>query len=303
MGIFDVVGALSGAVGTVASIYGVQEQNRANERAATLAYQRQRDLINDANIYNSPKSQMVRLREAGLNPHLVYGNGAGGMVSASAGTPPAARHENTMANIGIYATMSQIAAQKRQLSLEERKLSLDERRLSMEENLQPSVIAKNMSEADKNNSSIDVNTHTIFGMMQDREYKSQLHDLNKSALEIQNNISDFSYRERQLLFPLLYMNSLLQNEKITNDINMSKIQIGIQRMLAGATIEKINSEINLNKEEYSFLEVTREYRTMLEREKSRLPELLNRNKTVRDLISSTELVLKTLGSFLPRVSF
>lgn len=28
------------------------------------------------NEYNSPTSQMARLREAGLNPHLVYGNGA-----------------------------------------------------------------------------------------------------------------------------------------------------------------------------------------------------------------------------------
>jgi len=36
------------------------------------------------NAYNSPKQQMARLKEAGLNPHLAYGSGAG--ASASVGT-------------------------------------------------------------------------------------------------------------------------------------------------------------------------------------------------------------------------
>lgn len=43
-------------------------------------YERQRqDALSDfnmANRYNSPQEQMNRLREAGLNPHLVYGKGA-----------------------------------------------------------------------------------------------------------------------------------------------------------------------------------------------------------------------------------
>lgn len=43
------------------------------------------------NEYNSPTSQMKRLREAGLNPHLVYGNGAdaqstGNVRSSDSGT-------------------------------------------------------------------------------------------------------------------------------------------------------------------------------------------------------------------------
>lgn len=39
------------------------------------------------NEYNSPKAQMARLKEAGLNPHLVYGNGADAQ-GANMASPP-----------------------------------------------------------------------------------------------------------------------------------------------------------------------------------------------------------------------
>lgn len=53
--------------------------NRAQERFALGMYNRQRqDALTDRafeNEYNSPAAQMKRLMQAGLNPHLVYGNG------------------------------------------------------------------------------------------------------------------------------------------------------------------------------------------------------------------------------------
>lgn len=55
-------------------------QNRKQRQWNEKMYHWQRsDAINDwvrQNEYNHPSSQMARLREAGLNPNLVYGNGA-----------------------------------------------------------------------------------------------------------------------------------------------------------------------------------------------------------------------------------
>ena len=56
-------------------------QTQENEKA----YQRSVDMWNLQNRYNSPTEQMARLRSAGLNPNLVYGNGA---VGNSAGSAP-----------------------------------------------------------------------------------------------------------------------------------------------------------------------------------------------------------------------
>lgn len=56
-----------------------------NKEQAELAWKRNLEMWNMANEYNSPKSQMARFAEAGLNPNLVYGQGTAG----NAGGPPA----------------------------------------------------------------------------------------------------------------------------------------------------------------------------------------------------------------------
>lgn len=56
-------------------------QSQENEKA----YQRNLQMWNLQNAYNSPTQQMARLRSAGLNPNLVYGSGVTGN---SAGSTP-----------------------------------------------------------------------------------------------------------------------------------------------------------------------------------------------------------------------
>jgi len=55
-------------------------QNRKNRKFAEHMYEKQRtDALTDQqfqNEYNSPAAQMARLKAAGLNPNLVYGDGA-----------------------------------------------------------------------------------------------------------------------------------------------------------------------------------------------------------------------------------
>lgn len=56
---------------------------RTNEQS----YDQSRKLWNLNNEYNKPINQMKRLEEAGLNPFLVYGNGATGNTSAQPSSP------------------------------------------------------------------------------------------------------------------------------------------------------------------------------------------------------------------------
>lgn len=63
-----------------AGVYASGEMNRRTLRWNEKMYERQKadslELWNRQNEYNSPTAQMERLREAGLNPNLVYGKGA-----------------------------------------------------------------------------------------------------------------------------------------------------------------------------------------------------------------------------------
>lgn len=65
--------------------------NRANRRFARQMYERQRaDSLADWNMmneYNSPRSQMQRYQEAGLSPHLIYGQTNEGSTVRSSSTP------------------------------------------------------------------------------------------------------------------------------------------------------------------------------------------------------------------------
>lgn len=73
--------AISAGGGIVSNIFNnsaIDKQNRYNL-----------DLWNKQNEYNTPKNQMDRFKQAGLNPHLIYGQGNSG--NAGAPTPSAAK--------------------------------------------------------------------------------------------------------------------------------------------------------------------------------------------------------------------
>lgn len=78
---------MNAVVGALGSLFGSNMSNSQAEAAASQAYERQKSLMKlqqdyavsnwqrEVN-YNSPVEQMKRLKEAGLNPNLVYGNGS-----------------------------------------------------------------------------------------------------------------------------------------------------------------------------------------------------------------------------------
>lgn len=80
------VGAASALAGAGINALVSGSQNRASRKwAEDMYYAQRRDALidwNRQNEYNSPVQQMARLRQAKLNPNLIYGNG-GASVNAS----------------------------------------------------------------------------------------------------------------------------------------------------------------------------------------------------------------------------
>jgi hypothetical protein len=130
-----IVGAGASLLGSALSFLGAKSAQNSTERlqnqqldhsdtAATVAYQRQRELIDQQNLYNSPVQQMERYRAAGLNPYLMYGQG-GGTVSAAtanvqqANTPSVTYQPNYMQGVGesvargVSETIANIISMKR----------------------------------------------------------------------------------------------------------------------------------------------------------------------------------------------
>lgn len=73
----------------------------ANKAEAELAYQRQVDMWNKMNMYNTPEAQMARFAAGGLNPHLIYGQGNSGNASSTpAYQPPSIQYRYAAGNAG-----------------------------------------------------------------------------------------------------------------------------------------------------------------------------------------------------------
>lgn len=86
----DMVGAIINTGGMLYDSYQNRKAARQNtdktiaaqKAESELAYQRSIEEWNRQNMYNDPESQMARFKAAGLNPHLIYGQGNAGNASS-----------------------------------------------------------------------------------------------------------------------------------------------------------------------------------------------------------------------------
>lgn len=80
----NLVGGLAGAVASVVNTaiesrtakQNTDKTNAANRALAEYQYSKDLEMWNRGNAYNAPQAQMERLKNAGLNPNMVYGNGS-----------------------------------------------------------------------------------------------------------------------------------------------------------------------------------------------------------------------------------
>lgn len=86
-------------IGSAASGLGAIGQNRRNRKAQARAFKYNKDMFDYMNTYNTPIKQMERLKEAGLNPALMYGQGTTGNATQGVAPYQAERNENIGAGI------------------------------------------------------------------------------------------------------------------------------------------------------------------------------------------------------------
>ena len=79
-----IIGGVTSLFGSGLSYKGQREANKTNIELAQQAREHDVDMWNRQNAYNTPEMQMQRLREAGLNPNLMYASGQASTGNADA---------------------------------------------------------------------------------------------------------------------------------------------------------------------------------------------------------------------------
>lgn len=123
--------ALPSIIGAAGNIFGqsraarqsnknVQDQIRANRELAEYGYSKDLEMWERSNTYNSPTMQMQRLKQAGLNPNLVYGSGA---TATSSATLPKyqtvkadySQRRDPLASLGMLSTFQDLQLRQAQI--------------------------------------------------------------------------------------------------------------------------------------------------------------------------------------------
>ena len=86
-------------VGAAASGLGAIGANRRARKAQKRAHQYNKDMFDYMNTYNTPVKQMERLKDAGLNPALMYGQGTTGNATQGVAPYQAEKVENIGAGV------------------------------------------------------------------------------------------------------------------------------------------------------------------------------------------------------------
>ena len=88
----------------------IRRQNAANKELAKYQYDLQLEQWNRANEYNSPKMQMQRYQDAGLNPNLIYGNGSSSAGMAAQSAPSYERPNVEAVPLGMPNTLNAVSS-------------------------------------------------------------------------------------------------------------------------------------------------------------------------------------------------
>ncbi len=111
-GVGTVAGAAIGAGAALLSdVLGIFSSNAANKRNFNNTVK----LWNMQNEYNKPINQMARLKEAGLNPNLMYNNAAAGGSASSMAAPQVQYNSPLSKALESISAVSQLQMQREQI--------------------------------------------------------------------------------------------------------------------------------------------------------------------------------------------
>lgn len=111
-----VIPALVGVASLIGGVINQRRQHKANKDLAAFQADANERYLDKQNAYNTPKNQMTRFQDAGLNPNLIYGQGSPGNQSTPLQYPEIGRTNyqdmgNVMGTVNQTAmTMSQVQA-------------------------------------------------------------------------------------------------------------------------------------------------------------------------------------------------
>ena len=218
---------LPAIIGAGASLVGGYINNQYAQQRFDQQWMRMNEMQDKMNAYNAPVAQMARLREAGLNPNLVYAHGGAVMESAvgNAPQPPNSAPIDTQGVLQMVQTIvgamlekDKIQAQK---EVTEMQTQSNEKVAEGHDTTQKEVTGMQTKSSERN---VDVTTGSNEKIATERN-------------ETEKGIADENRKENIRQF----------NETMKQRISEFNARINLDRLIGSYQIKKINSEVAVNR--------------------------------------------------------
>lgn len=241
LGLALLLGGISAAGSVAGSALGASAQDRANAQNLEIAKMQNSwnlEQWHRENSYNKPTQQMQRLSEAGLNPNLVYGNGATTQAAASPRAAGAKMEAFKDYNFGLQeATGTYLNTLNTEKNLElaqSQKAALDAQTLHEGVKQAETLARKNLSEFNLN----------LAKKTEDYSVEAAMLNVQRTRKEIDRAITENAIKEyeRYVLQPLQgkISDQQLHNLKTTGDMLI------YQRDYEGIKLALARAGININ---------------------------------------------------------
>jgi len=118
LGIGKVLGGVASGIGQLFGIGRGRRQNKRNRQNMLYQHELDRKMFDYQNAYNTPLMQMQRLKDAGLNPNLMYSQGTTGNASNAPYTKPLPAYQETPVDTRVILEGANLAMQMRKTDTE-----------------------------------------------------------------------------------------------------------------------------------------------------------------------------------------
>lgn len=267
---------IAAGIGAAAGLIGQSQQNTSNEqlnavnrrwqeKMAKLNYQRNIEMWNMQNAYNTPAQQVKRLRQAGLNPNLLYGNGSAATGNASdispadvPSSPSSVPYDYSMASNGIANSLA--LYQNWQINnLNMQKINAERENIDAQtlytQAMRAGQLTKNkllgvdLSWADKNYAVDYISKHTGIGKTQSEIF---LNNAKKREVELGIYQNAAAFETKLALMQAQIWQARTSSMQAYGNYLESKNRIAVDYYGSQAGLNR--SSASLNNQQYSFLD-------------------------------------------------
>lgn len=269
-GIGTAIGALGGAaISAIGSFFG----NRSNRKASREAFERESKFAREErlaqqqwieqmyeknNSYNSPAAQMQRMKEAGLNPDLMYSRGDVGNATAPEAPQQAMTPRFNVIPTNTYGQTAQIAADAGLKAAQARLADSQSKKTDTEESLLTADYllrkARTESDIELNNSTIYVN-HEL-GQLNHAEAEvaaKKLQEIDIAMSEVRERINTMKAQQSEIDEKIVQM-------KFDRYLRSQEFELLCKKTYQ--EMKESNSRINLNAAEVQDMMATQLARVM-----------------------------------------